>query len=192
MVWGYIPVFVIWLEHGGHTSTTCMTIKRIIWPVQTLLTFCNNLLNSDLVSPDSKVSSNEISACMTGPGAATSSSTSSRTRPGADQLPTRIKELPHAVEMTGGVFAASVTDTQMSCLFPVRGVIALADKASQILSLEKSLFAAWHWRQRCLCHLWLCWDNPDFFFGGKFPICLPDTSQLVIARAAGTSCYVIE
>lgn len=69
----------------------------IIWIVQTRLTFSNYLLNSDLVPPDSKGSANEISACMTGPTAATSSS---RTRPGAHQLPTRIKELPHSVEVS--------------------------------------------------------------------------------------------
>lgn len=97
----------IWFEHAG---THIILLhqqhewKCRIWSVQPLLTFSNNLLNSDLVSPDSEGSSNEISACMTGPGAATSSS---RTRPGADQLPTRIKELPHVVEMTGWVFADS-------------------------------------------------------------------------------------
>lgn len=78
-----------------------------------ILTFSNDLLNSDLVPPDSEGSANEISACMTGARAATSSS---RTRPGAHQLPTRIEELPHGVEATGGGFVTSIADEQLvSC-----------------------------------------------------------------------------
>lgn len=76
-----------------------------------LLTFSNDLLHGDLVPPDSEGSPDEISARMTGPGAAASSS---RTRPGADQLPTRIKELPHVVKMTGarGTFGFTFTHSK--------------------------------------------------------------------------------
>ncbi len=98
-------------------ATTCMEIKRrklvksIIQASPTPLhTFSNDLLDSDLVAPNSEGSANEISACMTGPRAATSSS---RTRPGAHQLPARIEELPHDVKTTGGVFAASIAGARL-------------------------------------------------------------------------------
>lgn len=73
-----------------HHTVTCIEGDRerakkltngIIWSLQPFLTFSNYLFNSDLVSPDSKCSSNEIAACVAGPRAAASSS---RTRPGAD------------------------------------------------------------------------------------------------------------
>lgn len=119
MALGSIPVpscdSCTWLEDAGpHMYTLALQQKKEItntwhnvWPVQPLLTFSNDLVNSDLVPPDSEGSANEISACMTGPRAATSSS---RTRPGAHQLPTRIKELPHVVATTG--VSASITDTR--------------------------------------------------------------------------------
>lgn len=68
-----------------------------MWPLQTLLTLSDDLLDGDLVPPDSEAPADEIRSCMTGPGAAAASS-SSGTRPRAHQLPARIKELPHDVE----------------------------------------------------------------------------------------------
>lgn len=98
--------------HDCLPPTTWMKNKRgkknktktngIIWGVQPLLTFSNYLLHSDLMPSNCEGSSNEISACMTGSRA----TTSSRTRPRADQLPTRIKELPHVVDVIVGVFVA--------------------------------------------------------------------------------------
>lgn len=110
---------------------------------QTLLTFSNDLLNSDLVPPDSEGSADEISARMTGPRAATSSS---RTGPGVHQLPARIEELPHVGELTRSIFAALITRTHTHAradkVIPVQWIIALIYNAGQIVNLEKSTLQA--------------------------------------------------
>lgn len=161
-----------------HTPGSCINTMRenksrtgIIWSVQPRLTFSNNLLDSDLVSPHSEASSNEISACMTGPGAAAASS---RTRPGADQLPTRIKELPHVVQMAGGVFAASVTETQevTECPPPPLRAVIYCTNAGQIvnltsLTLRASLFAASKHAVMPLS-LTMMWRQPRFLVA-NFP-----------------------
>ncbi len=124
-------------------------------PSPHLLTFSNDLLHSDLVPPDSEGSANEISACMAGPGAAASSS--SRTGPGAHQLPARIKELPHVV----GFSAASKITRRP---FPARWVIIIISSSIIIaltISTQVRLIRIKRVRlqpentQRCLCRL--CW-----------------------------------
>lgn len=120
--------------HGNKKRKTEVKTKTngIIWSVQPLLTFSDDLLNSDLVPPDSEGSANEISACMTGPRAATSSS---RTRPGAHQLPTRIKELPHVVEASRGgllFYVCVCLQSQTSCLPSLQAeIIAQVDNAGR-------------------------------------------------------------
>lgn len=80
-----------------------------------LLTFSDDLLNGDLVPSDGEAPADEICACMTGPRAAAASS--SRTRPRAHQLPTRIKELPHDVEAAAE--ECWRREIQTNSLFPV-------------------------------------------------------------------------
>lgn len=66
-----------------------------------VLTFGNDLLHGDLVTPDGEALANKIPARMTGPGGAAATS---RTGPGAHQLAAGIEELPHGAEATAGVF----------------------------------------------------------------------------------------
>lgn len=67
--------------------------------------------------------------------------------------------------------------SQTNSSFPVHWIIALVtmhcsdgkpnepDRIEQVYLQNENM-------QWCLCHLWWCWENPDFFCG-KFPICLP-------------------
>lgn len=173
MALGYIPALPcpflhvarrthikLWLQHAWHYKCGKQTNK------QTLLTFSNDLIDSNLVPPDGEGSADDISACMTRPRAGSSS----RTRPRAHQLPTRVEELPHVGELTG-VFAASIA--RIKCLIPVHWVIALIYNAGQIVQLDLKMSTL---RSSLTCSLKTCSDafvtynvETTQIFSGKFP-----------------------
>lgn len=136
-----------------------------------LLTFSNDLLHGDLVSPDSEASPDEISSRVTGPGAAASS----RTGPGADQLPARIKELPHVVVFFFFFLASrSHTAKKMSCFPDQRLAIAMIYNSKLVKFVLKHVaFVSYHDVERF-----------DLFWGGNFPFA---TSRVKIMQVNYTT-----